>query len=139
MTSTEGIGRRPLVSVGVGDAVAVAGTRLVNVGETEVMKPKLELEPMAVALFPESRGVVAGTTTSINDDVRKQTSKYSFFLAPHQPYVSNSIDLPLPPWALTVGTSFSDARTNDMNQRGAIFGFEVRKVMVNGVVACQYT
>ena len=77
------MGRRPLVRVGVGDAVAVAGTRLVNVGETEVIKPKLELElePMAVALFPESRGVgvVAGTTTSINDDVRKQTSKFSFF------------------------------------------------------------
>ena len=81
MTNTEGIGRRPLVSVGVGVGDAVAGTRLVNVGETEVIKPELELEPMAVALFPESesRGVVAGTTTSINDDVRKQTSKFPFF------------------------------------------------------------
>ena len=57
-------------SVRVGDAVVE--TRLVNVGETEVMNPKFELS--AVALLPESRGVVAGTTTSINFDVRKQTS-----------------------------------------------------------------
>ena len=71
MTSTEGIGRRPLVklavavrlligvSTGVGDAVAE--TRFGNVGLTELLKPKFEL--MAVA----------GTTTSTNLDVRKQT------------------------------------------------------------------
>ena len=52
-------------SVVVGDAV----------GETEVVKPELEL--IAVALLPESRGVVAGTTTSTKLDVRKQTSKIS--------------------------------------------------------------
>ena len=58
-------------SVRVGDAVV--GTRFVNVGETEVVKPEFEL--IAVALLPESRGVVAGTTTSIKLDVRKQTSE----------------------------------------------------------------
>ena len=51
------------VSVVVGDAVV----------ETRVVKPELEL--IAVALLPESRGVVAGTTTSTKLDVRKQTSK----------------------------------------------------------------
>ena len=63
------------VSVRVGDAVAVAETRLVNVGETEVIKPRFEL--IAGALLPESRGVVAGTITSSRLDVRKQTSKSS--------------------------------------------------------------
>ena len=82
MTSTEGIGWRPLVklavaalllmgvSVVVGDAVI--DTRSVNVGETEVVKPLI-----AVALLPGSRGVVAGTTTSSKLDVRKQTSNLS--------------------------------------------------------------
>lgn len=50
---------------------AIPEIRFVKVGETEVLGP--EFEPIAVAILPESKGVVIGSTISTNLDVRKQT------------------------------------------------------------------
>ena len=58
------------VSIEVEDVTEI---RLVKLGETELPSP--ELEPLAVTIPPDVDGVVLGTTTSINFDVRKQTTQ----------------------------------------------------------------
>ena len=63
------------MDVRAGTDGAVPGIEAVKVDETEV--PSAEPEPIAVAIPPEDKeGAVAGTTSTINDDVRKQTSPF---------------------------------------------------------------
>lgn len=98
----------------------------VKVGETELPSPeleplavgirelpRLELGPTAVVILPESKGVVRGTTSKINFDVRKQT----YHVCQHvlDPELLK-VDLPLSSWALAVETSVSAARANERNE-----------------------
>lgn len=94
---------RLVVEIGVGVSAGVEDTvpkvRPVRVGETElpsaVFEPRAEYEPTPVNIPPEEwEGAVMVTTSSINLDVRKQTSHCVSIVSILISW--SRVDLPLP-------------------------------------------